>query len=47
MEAEQADKCPKCNSDRIRILNMNYPKSYECEDCKYVFVKSKQALLDE
>lgn len=47
MEADQAKDCPKCSSDKIKVVNMNYPKAYECADCKYTFIKSKQALLDE
>lgn len=47
MEADQAIGCPKCSSDQIRVTNMNYPKAYECVVCKYTFIKSKQALIDE
>ena len=40
-------ECPKCRSDEIRIVNMNYPKAYECDKCKYNFVIGKQSLIDE
>lgn len=47
MEADQATGCPKCSSENIKVISMNYPKAYECKDCKYTFIKSKQALIDE
>ena len=47
MESDQATTCPKCMSENVKIINMNYPKAYECEDCKYTFIKSRQALIDE
>jgi transposase-like protein len=47
METEDAIKCPRCNSEDINILGMNYPKAYECKKCKYTFIKGKQALIDE
>lgn len=47
METEEAKMCPKCGSENIKVMNMNYPKAYECDDCKYTFIKSRQALIDE
>ncbi|MEM7821323.1 MAG: hypothetical protein QXX38_00705 [Candidatus Aenigmatarchaeota archaeon] len=40
-------ECPKCKSQRVVILNTNYPMAYECKDCKYVWLKSQPALVDE
>lgn len=40
-------ECPKCGSDRTRIIEASYPKGYECKDCGHVFLKAPQALIDE
>ena len=47
METEQAARCPKCKSEKVKNVGMNYPKEYECNHCKYTFIKSRQALIDE
>jgi hypothetical protein len=47
METENAEACPKCSSGNIKVTSMTYPKAYECGDCKYTFIKGKQALIDE
>jgi len=39
--------CPKCGSDRIRVIESSYPNAYECKDCEYVWLKAPQALIDE
>jgi len=40
-------ECPKCKSNNIKLVAVNYPNAYECQECKYGFVKGKQALIDE
>lgn len=39
--------CPKCGSDSLEYVSSAYPPAFECKDCKHVFVKGKQALIDE
>jgi uncharacterized Zn finger protein len=46
MKAED-ERCPKCGSRKVRIVQASYPKAYECKKCGHVFVKSPKALVDE
>jgi uncharacterized Zn finger protein len=46
MKAE-VEKCPKCGSSKVRIIQASYPKAFECKKCGHVFVKSPKALVDE
>ncbi|MEM5829563.1 MAG: transposase [Candidatus Aenigmatarchaeota archaeon] len=41
------EKCPKCGSNRVEVIEASYPQAYECKDCKHIFVKSPKALVDE
>ncbi|MEM5853092.1 MAG: transposase [Candidatus Aenigmatarchaeota archaeon] len=41
------EKCPKCGSTKLRLIQASYPQAYECEKCKHVFLKSPRALIDE
>jgi len=45
--AEEVVECKRCKSKNIKVIDMNYPKAYECDDCNYTFIKGKQALIDE
>ena len=40
-------KCSKCKSSKIKIIKSDYPEAYECMKCKYIWTKSKKALIDE
>jgi len=44
---EPHNGCPKCSSDELQVMNPNYPKAYECNKCKYSFIKGKNALIDD
>jgi transcription elongation factor Elf1 len=40
-------KCPRCGSEKVSEVNVNFPHVLECKKCKYIFLKSPKALIDE
>ncbi|HLC59532.1 MAG TPA: hypothetical protein VJH34_03340 [archaeon] len=40
-------ECPKCRSDQLTVLEAAYPESFECNNCKFIFIKIPNSLRDE
>ncbi|MEM5875492.1 MAG: hypothetical protein QXW01_03000 [Candidatus Aenigmatarchaeota archaeon] len=40
-------KCPKCGSENLVAINLNFPYYYKCSDCSYEFQINKNPFIDE
>lgn len=42
LEGMLEEKCPKCGSEDVRILEASFPVSFECKKCGFIFMKTEK-----